>query len=194
MKKAKIILVFLMCCILCACGGQASPIEDFEFEFSNGEVIITEYIGTEREIKIPDKIEGRPVTVIGESAFEDYDLESVVIPDSVVKIEENAFYACECLVNVTLSENLKVIEDHAFAHCVSLATIRLPDGLKELGGFVFDGCKKLSQLDLPDNVELNAFSPVDGHTLVFVNEGSWTWEQIQEGAVQFGQMKVLRNP
>ena len=68
---------------------------------NNGGVIITgEGEEENKEIIIPDKINGKPVTEIGDKAFANReDLISVKIPDSVIKIADNAF---EGSPNVTI--------------------------------------------------------------------------------------------
>lgn len=100
-----IISILIVC--LCACGTpKASPIEDFEYEFEDGVTIITKYIGSDLDIVIPSEIENRPVTIIADEAFENYDLKSVVVPEGVIEIEEGAFNDCECLESITLPDTL----------------------------------------------------------------------------------------
>lgn len=42
---------------------------DFQYEINNGEVTLTGYSGTNKDVVIPSEIDGLPVTVIGNSAF-----------------------------------------------------------------------------------------------------------------------------
>ena len=67
----------------------------FKYTIANGEVTIT---GVEnawyRDVVIPEEIDGYPVTTIGKSAFYNYFPASVIVPESVRKIEENAFTRC----------------------------------------------------------------------------------------------------
>ena len=95
MKKRLVMLLLVLAALgLCACGRQESPVEDFEYEMVDGEVVITGYTGTDREIYIPAMINDRPVTQIGEEAFEGYDMTLVDIPEGVVIIHDSAFYKC----------------------------------------------------------------------------------------------------
>ena len=68
---------------------------NFKYTIANGEVTIT---GVEnawyRDVVIPEEIDGYPVTTIGKSAFYNYSPASVIVPESVRKIEENAFTRC----------------------------------------------------------------------------------------------------
>lgn len=99
---------------LSGCGDgkpEASPIEDFTYEFEDGEVTITGYSGTDLDIVVPDVIEERPVTTIGETAFSGYDMKSIVIPEGVTTINRKAFSRCSMLENITLPDSLKSIYD-----------------------------------------------------------------------------------
>ncbi|MDE6102938.1 MAG: hypothetical protein K2F60_00240, partial [Oscillospiraceae bacterium] len=68
----------------------------YYYEIINGEVRITQIIAVvdPYTIKIPEEIEGYPVTTIASNAY-DHHLEndSIIIPDSVVTIEQDAFLA-----------------------------------------------------------------------------------------------------
>lgn len=104
----------------------------------NREMIITGYEGPPiEEIIIPEEINGKPVTTIGESAFEDYygneladapTLKRVIIPDSVTSIEPKAFKSCG-LEEVVLSKSLEVISYEAFKNN-KIKRIKFPDSLR----------------------------------------------------------------
>ncbi len=149
MKKiiSAILIVTLVVC-LCACGSpKSSPIEDFEYEFEDGTAIITGYIGTDLDIVIPNMIEDRPVTVIGSKAFEGYDLKSVVIPEGVVELENEAFDWCECLENITVPDTLQRVGSNAFNE--TLWENNQPDGVLYINNVVV-GYKG----ELPENVTI----------------------------------------
>lgn len=106
--------VSLITALLCSCSMQkASPVDDFLYEFENGEAIITGYIGTDLDIVIPSEIEGRPVTRIGynsdeeKGAFRGYDMKSIIIPEGVEFINDHAFDDCLMLENISLPNTLK---------------------------------------------------------------------------------------
>ncbi|MGN1307516.1 MAG: leucine-rich repeat protein [Faecousia sp.] len=146
-----------VCCIVVVCAlllsdPKASPIEDFEYKFVEGNAVITKYIGSDLEVVIPDEIEGRPVTTIGEDAFHGYDFESVYIPDSVLVIESLAFSECTRLKEVRLPKNLKNLGGFAFSACGSLEEIEIYSAEK-IGGFAFRGCSALKEVELPDNLK-----------------------------------------
>jgi hypothetical protein len=75
---------------------EVAPESDFSYKFDSatGGMIITKYNGSMTGLRIPDTIEGEPVTAIGngeEVVFEGREIESVYIPDSVAAINGAIF-------------------------------------------------------------------------------------------------------
>ena len=107
----------------------------------------------DKEVVIPEYIDGYQVTAIGELAFwASHMVTSITMPDSVVSIGRSAFDACLQLESITLSASLETIGIHAFTHCESLKTIHLPDSLTDLGGGAFSGCSSLTAVTIPAGV------------------------------------------
>ncbi len=77
---------------------------------------------------------------------------TIVVPDSVTKIEDRAFYYCSWITGVTLPSGLKSIGDNAFYRCERLTTITLPSGLKSISERAFASCTGLTELTLPDGL------------------------------------------
>jgi len=128
---------------------------DFEVEKNRyGHVVIKKYVGTKARIRIPDQIDGCPVTEIGKQAFEKcYFLEEVIIPDSVDTIGAGAFSWCCILEKITLPKELKKLEAACFEECRSLLELRLPEGLKEIGSRAIWVGRALRRLEIPASVE-----------------------------------------
>lgn len=95
---------------------------------------------------IPDTLAGYPVKRIGYRAFCDRNLKSVIIPDSVVIIDEDAFGECTNLSNVTLSKNLVTLGKGAFESCTALKTIEIPKSLQVAEDSVYGGPFAISGL------------------------------------------------
>jgi hypothetical protein len=94
------------------------------------------------------------VTRIDASAFSGCNfIESVVIPDGVTIISDEAFYLCKNLKKVTLPSTLDIIGSWAFANCESLESIAIPDAVKWICSRAFSDCAKLSTLTLGEGLE-----------------------------------------
>ena len=111
-------------------GGAIVPIYTYTLDDAN-RATITGYSGNATALYIPDEIDGHEVVAIGDRAFENRtDLRTVMIPDSVTRINGNAFYGCSNLANVTLSKNLESMGSSAFGNCDGLTQIEIPKSLE----------------------------------------------------------------
>ena len=94
------------------------------------------------------------VTKIGEEAFFYCDsLKKITIPNAVGSISTQAFLGCSNLTDITFSDSLKYIGWLAFYKCEKLTTIILPDSLKDIGSEAFSHCIKLETITLPDSLK-----------------------------------------
>jgi len=90
---------------------------------------------------IPAAYMGLPVTTIGTSAFSNqYEMTSVVLPDTVTVIDQSAFVNCHNLQSVNLPDGLVAIAEYAFASCDNLYEIRIPAGVQYIGIGAFNAC------------------------------------------------------
>ena len=79
------------------------------------------------DLIIPDELDGHPVTMIGERAFDrNMKVEKLTIPEGVTSIGPYAFYWCENLTKVSIPYSLVTMEDNPFDMCSSLTTISVP--------------------------------------------------------------------
>src|SRR5690625_1368277 len=90
-----------------------APLE-YEWTDDGNEVTITNYVGDETDITIPEEIAGMPVTIIDEQAFNEKDLTSVTLPTNLKEIGNVAFAFNE-LTEITIPENVKSIMARPFA-------------------------------------------------------------------------------
>ncbi len=126
----------------------------FEWRNNNGKIIITNYMGNENVVIIPDSINNKPVTEIGYEAFYNRTfLKEVYIPDTVTRIRGSAFKNCSALQKVSLSDDLVSIGDSCFSNCLLLKDISLPDSLRSIGYSAFSYCKSLEKIRIPNGVK-----------------------------------------
>ena len=124
---------------------------DFEYEYDAdlGGVVITKYLRIDPKVRIPKKIEGKPVVGI-DGAFYGTNVEEVYIPNSVTAIRNSAFDYCKNLINITIPDGVTSID--GFEYCTSLTSIILPEGLETLGPLTFSHCINLTSVTLPDSL------------------------------------------
>ena len=95
----------------------------FLYEIKDGNAIITGYTGKETDIVIPSKIDGYAVESIGESAFSNSKLTSVIISEGIKKIDWFAFYTVPTLASITLPSTIEEIGYGAFEGASSSFTV-----------------------------------------------------------------------
>ena len=120
----------------------------FFYKFgSDGYIEITEYVGKETDVVVPEEINGRYVGSIGKNVFKDNKtITSIELPDHLYSIWDGAFEGCENLQTVN-STGITEIGAHAFCGCKSLENISLT-GIKSVGDYAFSECSSLTELDL----------------------------------------------
>jgi len=120
---------------------------DFEYEEQDDQMKIIKYIGKEKNLKIPETIQGKEVAIIGAQAFANLSfLESIIVPENIVTINREAFANCEKLKKVVLPPRLKVINQSTFENCISLTSVRIPFFLERLCTNAFKGCSSLKEI------------------------------------------------
>ncbi|MCM1161650.1 MAG: leucine-rich repeat domain-containing protein [Roseburia sp.] len=98
-----------------------------------------------------------PSTVLSieDNAFNNSSLSTIEIPENITSIGGFAFFDCNNLTEVTFSEDSQLtnIGEHAFVYCDKLTSIRLPDSLKSTGNSLFSRCEALETVILPEHFE-----------------------------------------
>ena len=106
-----------------------------------------------RNQKIESYIIPDSVTKIGDYAFfRCSSLSDIVIPDSVTDIGKCAFESCSSLSSIVIPDSVTDIGDYAFPDCSSLSKIVIPDSVTDIGKGVFQGCISLTKIVIPDSV------------------------------------------
>lgn len=145
--------------------------------------IVVDGSGCTDEVIIPEG-----VMEIGKEAFagtEYYDHESIhsiVLPDSIRTIRENAFVYCKDLEDINLPEGLETIEQGAFKGCNDLMGIMvLPKSLKN-----FSSCLPINVTGLlVQNSELDISVVSDKNVGIYADSGSKAQEYAEENGLEF---------
>lgn len=125
----------------------------FHYIIENESIIITKCESNSKKVKIPEEIDGLPVTVIDRlSFFSSKVLREITIPKSVYKICFKAFADCTALRKVNFTDSLEIIEESAFEGCTALRGISLPSTLKRIEQDAFAYCESLKYVDLPQSI------------------------------------------
>ena len=80
------------------------------------------------------------------------DCVNYIIPNSVTKIGDGAFYCCDSLQSVTIPNSVTSIGKHAFNSCKSLQSITIPNSVTKIGNYAFYWCKSLQSITIPNSV------------------------------------------
>lgn len=124
---------------------------DFIYVNNGTEVQINGYKGNGGNIAIPNEIEGSVVTRIAPNAFKESEsITSVVLPEKLQYIGDNAFYGLENLTGVlVIPETVTVVEGHAF------------QSTRLTGLVIKSSC----------DIKINAFANITTLEFIYVEEG-----------------------
>ncbi|MFT3950954.1 MAG: leucine-rich repeat domain-containing protein [Oscillospiraceae bacterium] len=127
---------------------------DYQYDvLDNGTVEISKYSGSEWNLTIPNTIDGKRVTSIGNSAFAyNGDLGNITIPDGVESIGDRAFAGCINLTSIIIPDNVTNIGSFAFLGCYKLTSITIPYGVTSIGNSAFADCTHLTSITIPSSV------------------------------------------
>lgn len=149
MKKILSVFLAVAIAVISAPMCFAAVYESYTYEVnSDNSVTITAYTNLHlSSITIPETIDGKTVTAIGNNVFKGKSsLKTVKIPNTIVSIGDYAFYGCKNLTTVTLGSGVKTLGAYCFNLCESLTSIHL-NNVETIGEFAFYGCKNLTTLN-----------------------------------------------
>ena len=145
-----------------------------------GASYLSDEAGADGLLDIPEVIEDKAVTEIGENAFADCTLlKNINIPEGITTINTNAFANCTALTDITIPSTLNVTAYNAryygifggsglktatvadgatvipqglFKNAANLTTVNIPEGLTTINANAFESCTSLENITIPSSV------------------------------------------
>lgn len=99
----------------------------------------------------------------------------IVLPSSVRKIDDCAFFKRQGITSVRFSEGVEILGSHIFGDCTGLKSVYLPSSIKSIDSS-FSGCSNLSHIEClaqnPPTLSLPPFYEVSKNAIVVVPQNS----------------------
>lgn len=125
----------------------------YSYTIYKDHVVLEKYHGNEQIVSIPEIVNGKPVTSIGEKCFQDKKMiTDVNLHANVTRIELSAFDYCDNLQRVTNGINIKYIGDCAFSNCVKLQEVNLGTKIEIIASCAFSNCTELTSFPAQENL------------------------------------------
>ena len=148
-----LILALLLCvALLSGCSDKSTKAEFFLYVVeTDGTASITGYIGNEKAVVIPKKIDGHKVWKIEAEAFANNTLiEKVVLHDGITFIGNSAFSGCNNLLEIVMPKQMDYIGAYAFMN-TGISNIIVPEGLNGIQRGTFEYCS-IKSITLPQSL------------------------------------------
>lgn len=131
---------------------DASP-KGYEVEMRGSGMEIVSYTGEEKNLTIPETINGHKVVYIGEKAFyKNENVEKLVLPSTIKEVGKQAFTETKVLKEVEFKSEYTQIGEGAFENS-SVVKAKLPTRLQKISDRMFKNCKKVTNISFPDDLK-----------------------------------------
>lgn len=198
MKKVlSIVLCFTFIFTVFYFNSSASDKQDFEYTISGDTIKITKCNLKDKEIVIPDIIEGHDVTAVDFMAFARcFDVEKIIIGKNMKSIGDGAFSNCSALskIIVSIENSSYVVEDDVLFNKDKTEIICypaqknskkyiMPDSVEIIKMLSFSKCAFLEEIELSENLNtISMYSFTGCEKLVSIYMSSKV-EKIEQDAI-----------
>lgn len=133
-------------------GNELTTIGDFQFRSSEGVLYLTNYIGHDTRIDLPNVFNENNYFIDDYAFYNCNYLDTINIPEAIEYIGKAAFCDCSALTSATIPHGIEEIEDYTFYKCISLDSINIPETTNYIGEYAFYGCDNLKNITMPDSM------------------------------------------
>lgn len=132
-------------------------------------------------------------------AFQNTEIESIILPNGITKIPAGAFYGCNKLKEIKLPSKTTQLGAAAFAYCSQLSKVEVPSTVTDLASyteygyrsFTFGGCSNLKNINIPEGVTILASGCFKGAGIEEITIGA-NIREIAEKSLASNSLKALR--
>ncbi len=124
---------------------RADNFYNMKFIRKNG--VLEQYTGSDTEVIIPSD-----VIIIGQAAFRNTKVETIVFHEKVKEIQKDAFAMCGNLKTVVIPAHVKTLGEGAFRQCNNLEAVEIPASIRVISDNCFAGCGKLKVVSIGNGI------------------------------------------
>lgn len=147
-----VIIIAVSCMVFTVSADVGLDGINYAIDSENFTATATKFYGSQKDVVIPEKVNGFTVTGIAESAFEDSSISSVVIPNTITSLGKYAFDNCTDLTEVVVPASVTEIGDYAFRGCTALKSVELNANVNEIPFSSFQNCTALEKITVSDSI------------------------------------------
>ena len=115
-------------------------------------MVVADYVGSNREIIIPNYVGSVPVIGVYADAFKTTNITSISLSKNTIYLDSYCFSGCSSLAEIDFNGcNLEVISAYCFQN-TKLTSVCLPKTVKSIGEYAFYNCTQLAEIDFNDSV------------------------------------------
>lgn len=168
---------------------QSSQYSDssFRYQIYTDHATVVEKLDFQADVVIPSQVQGKPVTGLGRSLFnQSKSTETVSLPDTLINIRYCTFYNSK-IKSIRIPASVRIIDRSAFNSCKQLKQVIIEDGCTHIGYRAFSNCPELSSISIPASVhqiEDEAFSNCSKLTIYGVS-GSYAEKYAKSHKILF---------